>query len=111
MILRALEKLGYAGDLAENGREALDMLAKTDYHLVFMDVMMPIMDGYEATKAIHERYKGKTRPVIIAMTANALSGDRERILAQGMDDYISKPFKLDEVRQKIDKWRSEILAS
>ncbi|MES2701260.1 MAG: response regulator [Bacteroidota bacterium] len=109
MIMRALEKLGYKGDLAENGQEALEKMEHRKYQLVFMDVMMPVMDGYEATKLIHQRYPGADRPVIIAMTANALTGDREKILAEGMDDYVSKPFKIQDIKDKLDTWKHKLL--
>ncbi|PQJ10457.1 hypothetical protein CJD36_010805 [Flavipsychrobacter stenotrophus] len=109
MILRALDKLGYKADLANNGSEALDLLADKRYQLIFMDVMMPVMDGYEATKQIREQYSGNNRPVIIAMTANALTGDKEKIMAQGMDDYISKPFKIQDVKTKLDEWTPKLL--
>ena len=108
MILRALEKLGYNADLANDGSEALNMMSKKSYQLVFMDVMMPVMDGYEATTRILELYPA-TRPMIIAMTANALTGDREKILTHGMDDYISKPFKIQDVKAKLDEWTPKLL--
>jgi signal transduction histidine kinase/DNA-binding response OmpR family regulator len=110
MILRALDKLGYKADLAENGQEALGLLENKPYQLIFMDVMMPVLDGYEATREILQRYAGKERPVIIAMTANALTGDREKIMAFGMDDYISKPFKLNDVQEKLNLWMAKLLA-
>ena len=95
---RILQSIGYEADLAGNGREALDAIDKKPYHLIFMDVMMPEMDGLEATRAIRERQKdGTTHPnyhsriVIIAMTAQAMQGDREKCLAAGMDDYLPKP--------------------
>jgi signal transduction histidine kinase/DNA-binding response OmpR family regulator len=109
MILRALEKLGYKADLAENGRQVLELMKTSVYQLVFMDVMMPEMDGYEATRIIGERYSGKDKPVIVAMTANALAGDREKILAFGMDDYISKPFKLKDIEDKMEFWKPKLL--
>jgi CheY-like chemotaxis protein len=74
-----------------------------------MDVMMPEMDGYEATTRIMETYSPEERPVIIAMTANALIGDREKILAFGMDDYVSKPFKLKDIQDKLDEWKPKLL--
>lgn len=109
MILRALTKLGYTATLAENGREAIEKLQEKRYQLVFMDVMMPEMDGYEATRIIIERYSGKERPIIIAMTANALAGDKEKLLALGMDDYISKPFRLGDVQEKIKQWMPKLI--
>ena len=109
MILRALDKLGYRARLAVNGQEALDAMMEQPFQLVFMDVMMPVMDGYQATTAIQQTYAAEERPVIIAMTANALTGDREKILAHGMDDYVSKPFKIQDIKEKMDKWAPKLL--
>lgn len=109
MILRALSKLGYSAALAENGRIALDLLAKDTYQIVFMDVMMPEMDGYEATQHILDNYSPDQRPVIIAMTANALTGDKEKIIAFGMDDYISKPYKIQDIQDKLEHWKPKLL--
>lgn len=70
-----------------------------------MDVQMPEMDGYEATRLVRKKYESASmRPVIIAMTANALTGDKERAMSEGMDDYISKPFKIHDLKEKIDQW-------
>jgi CheY-like chemotaxis protein len=109
LIRRALEKLGYISDIVFNGLEVVEALQKKNYHLIFMDVMMPEMDGYVATQKVIELCAGKTKPVIIAMTANALDGDKEKTLAAGMDDYISKPFKIQDVKEKIEKWTPELL--
>jgi PAS domain S-box-containing protein len=86
-----LAKLGYASDVAANGVEALELLRRHPYDLVFMDLQMPEMDGIEATRCILAEHSALLRPRIVAMTANALAGDRERCLAAGMDDYIAKP--------------------
>ena len=105
LIVTLLEQLGYEADLASNGKEAMKMIAKKNYGLVFMDVQMPILDGVEATKQLREQYKDdESLPKIIAMTAFALQGDRETFIEAGMDDYISKPIKLEEVKLKIEKW-------
>lgn len=108
MIRRALEKLGYSCDMVENGKRAIEKIDSKQYQLVFMDVMMPEMDGYEATRRIIEKY-ADNKPVIIALTANALTGDREKMLAKGMDDYISKPYKMQDIKDVIQKWQKELL--
>ena len=105
VALRLLKKLGYAADLASNGREALDRLATFSYDLVFMDCQMPEMDGFEATGAIREAEEGTGRHLpIVAMTANAMEGDRDRCLAAGMDDYVSKPVQIEVLREMLDRW-------
>lgn len=99
-------KLGYDVDLVENGREALVALSRKTYDLVFMDCQMPEMDGFEATALIRSNFRNDLPPdvVIVAMTAHAFNGYREKCLAAGMDDYIAKPFAVDEVRQVLEKW-------
>jgi hypothetical protein len=87
-----LEKWGHRVTLAANGREALDELARNRFDLVFMDVQMPVMDGLEATHQFRRTERGR-RTTIIAMTANAMQGDRDICLAAGMDDYIAKPIR------------------
>lgn len=109
LLLKVLEKLGYQADLANNGNEVLQAMTTKKYHLVFMDIMMPEMDGYEATRMILETYTEANRPVIIAATANAMSDDRERALLAGMDDYISKPFNFQDVKAIIEKWEKALL--
>jgi len=99
---RVLTKLGYAPSKALNGQEAVDALQQQKYDLILMDVQMPVMDGLEATE--HIRLLKQHQPVIIAVTANAMQGDREICLASGMDDYISKPIKLEELVKMIEKW-------
>lgn len=104
-LMRAiLEKMDTKVDIAENGRIALDMLKNDTYDLIFMDLQMPVMDGYETTRQILESYAPEERPVIIAMTANALRGDKERALSFGMDAYITKPIRSDIVKEEITKW-------
>lgn len=93
MILKVLEKLGYKAALAENGVKVIKMLEKQFYDVILMDVQMPEMDGLEATRYIRQQYA--RQPVIIAMTANAMVEDREACMAAGMDNYISKPVKLE----------------
>lgn len=89
-----LNSLGYAADLAANGREALAALRRQSYDVVLMDIQMPEMDGLEASRRICQEWSPEERPRIIAMTANALQGDREACLAAGMDDYLSKPIAI-----------------
>jgi signal transduction histidine kinase/CheY-like chemotaxis protein len=108
MIGRALEKLGYKYDLVDNGRKAVESVKHKKYQLVFMDMMMPEMDGMEAAKIILETTTADTAPIIIALTANALAGDKERLLAIGMHDYISKPYKIQDIKNVIDKWGNEL---
>jgi two-component system sensor histidine kinase/response regulator len=92
LAIRILEKQGHMVTLAKNGEEALKQLGKRPYDIILMDVQMPVMDGLTATRAIREREKATgTHVPIVAMTAHALEGDRERCLNSGMDDYISKP--------------------
>ncbi|HEX3133767.1 MAG TPA: response regulator, partial [Planctomycetota bacterium] len=102
----ALGKLGARVSIADNGRVAVEMILKRRYDVVLMDCQMPVMDGYEATQAIrgHERRTGDPRIPIIAMTANVMPGSRERCLAAGMDDYLGKPFKIEQLEEKIRRW-------
>jgi CheY-like chemotaxis protein len=91
--LRLLERLGYRADVVENGQEALDALERLRYDLLLTDVEMPVMDGIEATRAIVNRWSRADRPRIVAMTAAAMQGDRERCLDAGADDYVTKPIR------------------
>ncbi|MBD0401116.1 response regulator [Flammeovirga sp. EKP202] len=105
LVLRLLKKWGYVSDLAENGKIALEKLSETDYDLILMDVHMPEMDGYSATKEIRSSFPASKRDVpIIAMTASALKGEFERCKKAGMNDYISKPFKKDNLLQKVQDY-------
>ncbi|MEM6265084.1 MAG: response regulator [Bacteroidota bacterium] len=105
VALRTLQKLGLTADVAGNGIEALRALEIRPYNIIFMDMQMPEMDGLQATKEIRKKYKGSSyRPTIIAMTANAMQGDKEKCLEAGMDDYISKPVKLADFEQALAKW-------
>jgi signal transduction histidine kinase/ligand-binding sensor domain-containing protein/DNA-binding response OmpR family regulator len=101
-----LIKLGYNPDIVENGKKAVEMLKSQQHDLILMDVQMPEMDGLEATRII--RLTSPFQPIIIAMTANAMQGDREMCLACGMNDYISKPIKLEDLIKLIQKWSLKI---
>jgi CheY-like chemotaxis protein len=94
LALRILQRMGYRADLASNGIEALESIQRQSYDVVLMDVQMPEMDGLEATRRICARWP-TGRPRIIAMTANAMQGDRDMCLAAGMDDYITKPIRVE----------------
>ena len=105
VAVRLLERLGYRADIAGNGREALGAARATPYDVVLMDVQMPEMDGLEASRAICARWPAGARPRIIAMTAEAMQGDREKCLAAGMDDYIVKPVTLEQLAEALAKCR------
>ena len=115
LVVRLLEKLGYRTDVAGNGLEVLQALSAIPYTAVLMDCQMPEMDGYEATRAIrqreaavaltlHPQHPRLLRLPIIAMTANAMQGDREKCLAVGMDDYIAKPINPDQLKAALERW-------
>ena len=104
VAVRILENLNCRVDVAANGREALDLFESLSYDVVFMDCQMPELDGYEATLEIRRRQGTGRRIPVIAMTANALQGDRERCLDAGMDDYMAKPVALAAFREMLDRW-------
>lgn len=106
IITRLFESLGYKIDLAENGKQALAMAKQTGYDFIFMDIQMPEMDGFEATKRILQSNTPDSAPIIIAMTANAMKEDEEMCLAAGMKDFISKPVFLDTLKSTLKKWMS-----
>jgi CheY-like chemotaxis protein len=87
--------MGYRADLASNGIEAVESVERQPYDVVLMDVQMPEMDGLEAARRITSRWQPTERPRIVAMTANAMAGDREECLAAGMDDYLTKPIRVE----------------
>jgi len=103
VIQYILQKMGYQPVIVENGREAVEAAANTGYDIIFMDLQMPEMDGLEATRLIRDSGKND-QPVIIALTANTMEGDEEECLRAGMNDYIGKPLKLDELLNKLRKW-------
>ncbi|ALL07620.1 hypothetical protein AQ505_20275 [Pedobacter sp. PACM 27299] len=102
VIVNILNRLGYQPDLVKNGEEAIEAIHKKEYDLVLMDVHMPVMDGLTATQLI--RKEQIKQPVIIALTANALKGDEQDCLNAGMDDYIAKPIRLEDLMAKLKKW-------
>jgi signal transduction histidine kinase len=97
-----LEKLGYKADVVGNGLEVIEALQRQAYDIIFLDIQMPEMDGYETARQIQLRWTD--RPRIIAMTGNAMQGDREKCLAAGMDDYVVKPVRIDDVRTTLERW-------
>jgi len=103
VALRLLQRLNYTADVVANGREALEAVAQGQYDVILMDVQMPEMDGLEATRRLCVQYAAPARPYIIALTANAMAGDRERCLTAGMDDYLSKPVRLDILREALSR--------
>jgi len=104
VAMAVLRKLGLKADLAANGQEAVDALLGNSYDLVLMDCQMPEMDGFQATRKIREN-EGEGRHVpILAMTANAMQGDRERCLESGMDDYLPKPVTIDNLKNALRRW-------
>ena len=112
VALGMLEKIGFSADVADNGQEGIDRLATEQFDLVLMDCQMPVLDGYAATGALREReaQHGVDRMPVIALTANAMTGDAEKCLAAGMDDYLSKPFEEHALEEKIVFWLSTHLS-
>lgn len=108
LMTHLLGKYGYTADIVSNGLEAVEAVERQWYDIVFMDVQMPEMDGFEATQRIHESMTKKGSPIIIAMTANAMQGDKEACIAAGMDDYVSKPIKFGIIKEMIEKWGTQL---
>jgi PAS domain S-box-containing protein len=103
VALRLLDQMGYRADIAANGLEAIDAVERQTYDVILMDVQMPELDGFEASREINRRWPGKQRPRIVAMTANAMQGDRELCIAAGMDDYVAKPVRVDELVAALER--------
>jgi CheY-like chemotaxis protein len=97
-----LKRFGYQADVVGNGQEAVEAVLTVPYDLVLMDCQMPVMDGFEATRVIRERERGR-HTCIVAVTANAMEGDRQRCLAAGMDDYVAKPFRAEDIRKMLER--------
>jgi len=111
VLLKMLNKLGYHADAVANGKDVLSSLERQPYDIILMDVQMPEMDGFEAARAIRKLLPSGDQPKIIAITAYALKGDREKCLDAGMDDYISKPVKLEDLSEKLAKIRANEMSS
>jgi CheY-like chemotaxis protein/HPt (histidine-containing phosphotransfer) domain-containing protein len=103
VALRLLEQLGYRADVVMNGQEAIEALERQPYDVVLMDVQMPVLDGLDATRRIGERWPAESRPHIVAMTANALPEDREACFAAGMNDYVAKPIRAEELAAALQR--------
>jgi len=101
---RLLEKLGCNVDIANDGWKAVELACTLSYDLIFMDCLMPELDGLEATKEIRRREVKSGRCPIVALTANAMQGDRELCLQAGMDDYLSKPIRLEELSRMLENY-------
>jgi len=104
VALGLLQNIGYKADVVNNGLEVLAALDSRSYDLILMDCQMPELDGYETTQRIRAKGEG---PRIIAMTANAMRGESEKCLAAGMDDYLSKPVRLETLRDMVNRWMPE----
>jgi len=106
---KLLEKMGHRVDIAANGLEAVNAVETLPYDLVFMDIQMPEMDGLEATRVIRKLESSVSNVPIVAMTANAMDGDRERCVESGMNDYLSKPVKRGDLLDMLEKLQPAIV--
>ncbi|MFE0560355.1 PAS domain S-box protein [Paenibacillus sp. NPDC058910] len=107
VLKKMIEKLGYNSTTVQNGLEAVEALERYSYDIVFMDIQMPFMDGTEAVRAIKESASSDKKPYIVAVTAHAIKGDREKYLGMGMDEYVSKPVSMNVISAIIDKFLAE----
>jgi len=110
VIRQLLRHLGYRADVVGNGAEAVEAMERQDYQVILMDMQMPEMDGLEATRRLRQRFRGANAPYIIAMTANAMPGDRERCLDAGMDDYVPKPIELEVLARALEQAAAAVAA-
>ena len=109
IMVKILKKMGFEiNAIANNGIEAISLFEKNDYDIILMDIQMPELDGIETTKLIRNQFKERKQPIIIALTANAMVGDREKYLEAGMDDYVSKPVNPIDLKSKLMKWVNQI---
>ena len=110
LTISLLNLMGYRVDAVENGKEVLEILEEKDYDIILMDIQMPEMNGIEATEKLIETIPLNKQPKVIALTANAMVGDRDKCLEAGMVDYMAKPVKINELQKMIEKWGEIILA-
>jgi CheY-like chemotaxis protein/HPt (histidine-containing phosphotransfer) domain-containing protein len=108
-LLQVLKQLGYEADVAASGVEVLASLERSTYDLIFMDVHMHEMDGFEATRRIVNRWKRGERPIIVAVTADAMQGDRDKCVQAGMDDSISKPIRVEDLQEVLERWGQSLV--
>jgi CheY-like chemotaxis protein len=110
LALRILQQMGYRADLASNGLEAIESVRRQKYDVILMDVQMPEMDGLDAAREICARWQPHERPRIVAMTANAMQGDRDMCLAAGMDDYLTKPIRVERLVEALTQVQPRAIA-
>jgi CheY-like chemotaxis protein len=105
------DDLGYRSEVVSNGLEVLQALELKPYDIVFLDIQMPEMDGYETARQLRRRWPGDQCPRLIAMTGNAMQGDKERCLEAGMDDYIAKPVRVEDLQTALERWGQPLMGS
>jgi two-component system, sensor histidine kinase and response regulator len=109
LLMQQLNMLGYTADVADNGLEALKKIKQTDYKLILTDISMPLIDGYKLTEQIRNHEQGTTQhKIIIAITANALIGEKEKCIQFGMDDYLSKPLNIQDLKILLEKYSTDL---